>query len=1021
MINRYGNRRKRTSWGARRFPANKRPEPINTVSRRDYPQGTEKLSGYSVLKKDSSAPVESNYGTSQSELNTSVSLEVLSHPQVKDAFDGYIAMMINKYHGKLSDTEITEKIKNLDAEPGHFKEALEEQLYRGYFDDNWDIDDDDKVKLLQLSQADWGKTVDAYPKRGHDSFVVKPSTPTGISSGNGRKTCKASPLEKMASAWEAYKELLLKKMDNESVAEIENSSAWTLNQLSDDTRESGSIKGLVTGSVQSGKTANMEGVISMAADHYFNFFILLSGTIENLRQQTQGRLRKDLQNTTGITWKFLDFSGEDKKVREESLNVSDLNNGYSNRTPSPTRYVTVCLKNKSRLKKLINWLYSDRVVASRLRIVVIDDEADQAGINTAKIVNDPEEQERKSINQLIVNLVNGKTADGEDPDDVSFQAMNYISYTATPYANVLNESGPESLYPKDFIYALKEPKNYFGVSVIFGNTEQNRPGLDIVNIIPKEDAKALKKRENITELPDSLKQSIAWFLCAAAVLRHRKNRKNISMLVHTAPTVEAQFEVYELIGRWLNSPTVLDLCKKVYELEKDRITQEDIRNANPDYQKIDDIQPLVETFDVIKPEIKGLLDEVTNIHFDDEQLTYSKGINLCLDNSKAQGYTANPDMEHLRIVYPTDDQLASMSQAPAFIVVGGNTLARGLTLEGLVCTYFSRDSNQADALMQMGRWFGYRFGFELLQRVWLTEAELDKFRSMAIMDYEMKREIQKFVDENLKPADFGPKLYTMPEIAKFKLTAANKMQKAVAAEFDFEGANTETTAFDDDPKILANNIEIFKNFVKELTSLPETSLVTGTKSFVYRNVPANIVVDTFFKGKFHISSQSTVSKEKDHFMAWLYKKNEEGNYTSWDVAVIQGTNPEDPWDLGLSESLKAINRTKKKDITDYINIGSLRSGLDVLCDVDATGLTDDQKAELEHAKKEKKDLIMKRSAFNLAGIPLLLLYRISKDGGKDTKYRSVIGTKKDLIGFSVIISGLKKADHTSFVRVEKMN
>lgn len=72
------------------------------------------------------------------------------------------------------------------------------------------------------------------------------------------------------------------------------------------------------------------------------------------------------------------------------------------------------------------------------------------------------------------------------------------------------------------------------------------------------------------------------------------------------------------------------------------------------------------------------------------------------------------------------------------------------------------------------------------------------------------------------------------------------------------------------------------------------------------------------------------------------------------MAVIQGTNPEDPWDLGLSESLKAINRTKKKDITDYINIGSLRSGLDVLCDVDATGLTDDQKAELEHAKKEKR-------------------------------------------------------------------
>lgn len=176
----------------------------------------------------------------------------------------------------------------------------------------------------------------------------------------------------------------------------------------------------------------------MAADYDWNFFIVLSGTIDNLRKQTRDRFRKDLQNSEGVLWRVLDFTSEDRRFGAENLKLNPLS-GSKNFSQ---RYVTVCLKNRKRLENLIDWLYEDPKRTCKLRVVVIDDEADQASINTAEITPE-EEQERCAINQLICNLVNGKKSDGSSPE-TSFQAMNYVSYTATPYANAFMKDGIDS-------------------------------------------------------------------------------------------------------------------------------------------------------------------------------------------------------------------------------------------------------------------------------------------------------------------------------------------------------------------------------------------------------------------------------------------------------------------------------------------------------------------------------------------------------------------------------------------------
>ncbi len=200
---------------------------------------------------------------------------------------------------------------------------------------------------------------------------------------------------------------------------------------------------------------------------------------------------------------------------------------------SRERYFTVCLKNSTRLKNLLQWIVKDKHKRQQMKILVIDDEADQASVNTAD-VNDIN-KERKAINRHLVNLVAGRDEKGRHVEG-SYKAMNYIGYTATPYANVLNEDSEESLFPKNFIAVLPLSKEYFGPQQIFGVEGDDYDGIDIVRIVENEDLKVLQDIHDgyLNNIPKSLENAICWFLCGAATMRVQGYKKPISMLVHTS-------------------------------------------------------------------------------------------------------------------------------------------------------------------------------------------------------------------------------------------------------------------------------------------------------------------------------------------------------------------------------------------------------------------------------------------------------------------------------------------------------
>ena len=847
------------------------------------------------------------------------------------------------------------------------------------------------------------------------------------------------------SAWVMYKKKLDGNFPGAAINQIEKSSIKVLNMLNDGARDEYKVvHGLVMGNVQSGKTANMEGLMSMAADYGWNMFIILSGTIENLRQQTRNRFMRDLQNGN-LTW---DYYIENPTTRKNPPDTLDL------RSDSRKRYVTVCLKNSVRLKKLLTWLNHDQNQKARMKVLLIDDESDQASINTAKI----EDEETTRINRLIKAIVNGNNSDSEKSKRIThYKAMNYVAYTATPYGNFLNERGEGSLYPSDFIHVLPTSDTYFGPTQIFGDiVNGTTDGMPIINTITshvealddaekQSDTSMLEalndswksSSDSALDIPDSLKEAVAWFCICVAIQRYRKSRKPVSMLVHHDMKVEYHTSIARGIRHWFDNVSqekFVELCRKVYAEQTAKMTIDAFKLAYRNYGRmsginIDEDIKDYPSFDVLYSflaELKGNL--IHHITMDkNEELVFDRGIHLCVDNCRYTPIVEDDDEDkipHVRLVYPKDTD--ELDFAPAFLVVGGNTLARGLTLEGLVCTYFSRVVSQADTLMQMGRWFGYRRGYELLPRIWMTESAVSKFEQLAALDEQLRNDItERYFDDTLTPAQFGPMVSTCPMLVKMKITASNKMQGAVAAEANFAGAHIQTVQFENNDEILQGNIDVADAFI---TSLGEDnhSLNAGHESEykVWENVPFDkIKKNLFMKSHYELTNM----EDFDLFCQWYESKDYD--FANWTVILHGKKSTERQWHgVGKIRRSRRLSGVRKPDSYKF-TIGILSDpgvwdadlNKDYINGLDADEkllLNAPQKGQAEKIRQLKKRI---RNEQKKENVPRLVLYCVDKDSTAEAvKTRAPLNTNVDVLGLEIFVPGQRAANDvfTSAVQIK---
>ncbi len=868
----------------------------------------------------------------------------------------------------------------------------------------------------RTSLSEWYAIVDNVKRVEEEAVKAEERNKSAMLIDNTQNNNSTVPQDPKSS-WQLYKQKLKSKGFKENaIDQIEHASVSILNRLSIDTSNSSSIKGLVVGNVQSGKTSNMAGLMAMAADHGWNMFIVLSGLVENLRKQTQERLITDLNHPGNISWKSL------TNVRRNAPSGERVQDYHFKGTKDAHLYV--CLKNKTRLEGLLDWMQKDPNKLSQMKILVIDDEADQGSINTADVST----SERKTINRLIVNLVEGRKKN-DSPLSKMPLAMNYVSYTATPYANFLNEYAEESLYPRNFIKTLSTTNEYFGPKEIFGVEGFDEfQGMDIIRNVADIDIEQISNinKGESTQLPLSLKESICWFLSATASLKVHGYKKPLTMMVHTSQKQQDHATLSNAIQYWLENEDrnkILYLCRDVWSRETKKFTREQFLASYPDYTGDLDKMFRFQPFRDIEAAVLTLIKKITHIPLNqDGDLSYHQHLHLCVDNCSNNGI--NEDGMFVRLAYPTEPQIKKLGHATAFIVVGGTTLSRGLTMEGLISTYFLRGARQADTLMQMGRWFGYRPKYELYPRIWMEDDTHQKFEFLSTLEYELRETLEQYSKASADPSLYGPRVKNTPGVSWLRVTAANRQQSATQVDFDFTGSSTQTILFNNDEQEQTHNIKVTEEFLLNLGISEEYN-----NRLIWREVDFRKISNLLLKGmKFHNKTRVFNSKELEPFVQWVISKTEEGLLDDWNVIVSgvssDGLKTEDIWDIPGVGKVGKVTRTRKSSSSDrdVINIGVLRAPADLYADVDKNKLSEKEIKEIEKGSSNTKKVAEIRKSAGLQHTPQLIIYCINKNSKARTynednqpkNPRKDLNAVVDIIGLCLRIPGIDTETGSSY-------
>ena len=546
--------------------------------------------------------------------------------------------------------------------------------------------------------------------------------------------------------WDRYRRHLIQEgFPNAGVATLDEVTDRVLGLMQDPFRDGPwDRRGMVVGHVQSGKTANYTGLMCKAADAGYRLIVIIAGVHNNLRSQTQRRIDEGFvgRDSARLLSKQADmFVGVGRfDHTRRPVTFTNTNRDFNKMTATgvgiPLQNLTepavfVIKKNSNTLKNLIEWLkeHSARGGAESIDepMLLIDDEADNASINIRHGAG-----EVSKINGQIRELLH------------IFERSCYVGYTATPFANIFidpdtdDQMRGEDLFPRSFIVSLDPPSNYFGATAVFlGDSDRY-----IRHIDDNEDILPIKHQKEIvvSSIPHSLTDAVRAFILGRAIrIARGQVRQHCSMLVNASRFMNVQRQLRNEIHAQLDS------------------IQRSIR--------VNGALPSVTA--LLDPEINAL-HEVWEREFHDTEIDWPEvqerlheaavPIRVVEVNSQSPG---------------TLDYNANRQAGLNVIAVGGFSLSRGLTLEGLMVSYFMRNSMMYDTLMQMGRWFGYRPGYEDLCRIWMPEAAQGWYEHVAESIEELRGEFRSMEASNATPEEFGLKVRSHPDT--LIVTARNKM------------------------------------------------------------------------------------------------------------------------------------------------------------------------------------------------------------------------------------------------------
>lgn len=612
--------------------------------------------------------------------------------------------------------------------------------------------------------------------------------------------------------WPAYEQYLVNKpgWDAESVADLDSTTSNIVQRLSDPARsEAYQSKGLVVGYVQSGKTANITGVLAKAIDAGYRLLIVMTGTIDLLREQTQRRIDMELVGVENILRDadpndpemLADIDYQDDPdwpsfirhgILPSNQNLPDIirltQHRFANRTGDYRRLLTgitalefekhdntrplndrvnldrcsarlaIVKKNKTVLTRLVRDLKSIRPRLQEIPALIIDDESDHASVNTSnpsKWLQD--QRHRTAINSMISELLQ------------LLPRSQYLGYTATPFANVfIDPNDAEDIFPRDYLIALSRPHGYMGARDFHDlEPEADDNGQFVRNRAERAHVRDLVATpDDDQERASEMREALAMFLLTGALKIFREQGEGSIFRHHTMLAHESVRRIdhvnlaNELREVWLSagfsSPEGLACIRNLYESDVVPTTRMLGSGSLP------------EAFESLVPFVAEAYSRITD-----------SGDPVIIVNSDQ-----DVQREHI-----------DFDRRPVWrVLVGGAKLSRGFTVEGLTVSYYRRRTSQADTLMQMGRWFGFRKGYQDLVRLYIARQlrtgnrTLDLYEAFGAIMYAeelFREELRRYAQlvegkPQIRPAQVPP-LVTQ-HLPWLRPTAANKMFNARLVE-----------------------------------------------------------------------------------------------------------------------------------------------------------------------------------------------------------------------------------------------
>lgn len=665
--------------------------------------------------------------------------------------------------------------------------------------------------------------------------------------------------------WQRYREYLEREKlwNDDLTSNLERVASRILDLLGNPSNPSSwRRRGLVMGDVQSGKTATYTALCNMAADAGYKVIIVLAGMQENLRRQTQDRLDHEFsglksaqalvphgvvkppdycgvgriaysRRPVAFTSVLYDFRTE--LLKSNNLSVRNLT--------EPALFVVK--KNKTVLNNLESWLYSNNAgMDGKIDqpLLLIDDEADNASVNTQSEDKDP-----TAINAAIRSIL------------ARFHRSSYVGITATPFANIFIDPDSEDemlqhdIFPRDFIYLLSPPSNYEGADAIFGSDVDKSPVLvpidtnEIEQYFPVKHKKGLE----VVALPPSLVEALRYFVLVNVIRDLRGDAtKHRSMMINVSRFTDVHESIRRLVEIWLsNLKSAVRNYARVDEVS---------------FLKIPQLAELRQTWDNFG------LDTIAGASFEDIRKEH---LLRAVDPIEVRAVNQSTGAASLNYADYAEKGLR-------VVAVGGNSLSRGLTLEGLCVSYFYRNSQMYDTLLQMGRWFGYHPKFQDLFKIWMAPQAIDWYGYISSAVNELKGEIARMRRLQMTPNEFG--LAVRQDPRSLIVTARNKMKAAtiIKRPVSLSGKLVETPRLLADPEILAENRRVFEDFIKRVDEAG-CAQPQDKGGYLWSMVPTHLItalLRTFATHRMHFQFQGRA----------IADYVEQAGLDHWDVYLPEG-------------------------------------------------------------------------------------------------------------------------------------